>query len=102
MVLPVSSSDAHYSALQTELEKQESFLKVLKNLDAYLDSLKKSEAEKRQEEEERRAEETKQKKIMELKLQIAALRSQVNMGYENAEGELSALENELFLLLLFG
>lgn len=78
------------------------FLQLLEELDTYLESQRKTEHEKRAEEEARLAKRIKDRKIAELKARISTLRSKVNMGYADAERELSGLETQLFHLLLFG
>lgn len=102
----VSGVGAGWSLSQQELQGVQgeglTFEQAMKELDAYLESQRKTVAEKRQEEQALLEKKAKAKKMMELQGRIAALRTRVNMGHEGAERELSAVQNELFLLMLFG
>lgn len=98
----VSNNPQSLEFQKNETKDDQKFLQALEDLDAYIESQRKTEAQKRQEEEAERVKRAKDKRINELQLRISTLRSRVNMGYENSEHELSALQNQLFLLQLFG
>ena len=101
-VQSLSSSEAAFRVFAEDIRGTEDFDELIKKMDAYLESLKKTEAEERKEREAELEEKAKNKKLMELQLRIATLQTKVAMGAESAEAELSAVKNELFLLRLFG
>lgn len=91
---------------EKELKEQSDFLDTLEKLDAYLESQRKTEWEKRREEQERLAKKDKEKRIQELRLRIRTLESRIlsgigDMAASYTEKELAALKGELFMLMLF-
>lgn len=100
--LPVSPSDPGYRELQAQVQEHETFMDVLRSLDAYLEAQRKTEAEKQKEKEQQRLEEDKKKRLMDLRLRSQVLQARVNLGSQEAQKELALVQNELFLLLLFG
>ncbi|NLW78862.1 MAG: hypothetical protein GXY32_05555 [Ruminococcaceae bacterium] len=97
-----SSRGLSQQAVQGTQGENLTFEQAMKELDAYLESQRKTVAEKRQEEQALQEKKAKAKKMAELQGRISTLRTRVNMGHEGAERELSAVQNELFLLMLFG
>ncbi|MDL2252628.1 hypothetical protein LJC49_00950 [Ruminococcaceae bacterium OttesenSCG-928-I18] len=101
-VQALSSSESAFRLFVEDVNTTKDFKELLQKVDAYLESLKKTEEEKRKEQEEELEERAKNKRLMDLRMRIATLQTKVAMGNENAQAELSAAKNELFLMLLFG
>lgn len=105
MIQPITNDffgDFMDDRLAAELEKQDEFLAVLKEVDTYLQSQKKTVAEKRREQAEAAEKKAREKKMDELRMMISKLRGRVMMGEEGAQGYLAVLEGELLMMQLFG
>lgn len=102
VVSSISGQGYTQQGASTQAAEDQEFLKALEELDAYLESQKKNPEQKRREEQAELERKAKTRRMADLQMQITALRSRINMGFENAEGELEMLKSQLFHLQLFG
>ncbi len=101
-VMPSGWQDPAYDALSEEVRTTKDFAELLRKMDAYLESQRKTPLQKRKEEQEALEKKLRDKKLMDLRVRISQLQQRLAAGHGCVQPELEALKSQLLAMLMFG